>query len=48
MGFNLEMFFLELKDILSMRSVPAEEKVRILKILIEDSEKYARECGNIK
>jgi len=47
MGFNLEMFIEELKEILESDK-KASKKVKELAQRIQEGERYARECGQIK
>ena len=46
MGFSLELFFLELQEIVN-RDQKASKTVKQLKRLIDANEAYARECGQL-
>ena len=45
MGFSLKMFFEELQDVLNDPFLPESQKVEMLINIINDNQKYARECG---
>jgi len=44
MGFSLERFFEELKELLAVDINP-EDKLARMEVLVIESEKYAKECG---
>lgn len=46
MGFSLELFFEELKELLA-RDMKPKQKLKQLEQLITEAEKYARECNQI-
>lgn len=48
MGFNLEIFFEELEHLLDSQDVIPEQKIEILKALVDFNKHYAIECGYLK
>lgn len=48
MGFNLKMYFEELDELLSDGSKTEAEKLAAIAKHMEESRKYARECGQLR
>ena len=47
MGFSIEMFFNDLKEILNNKDIDEVDMLTELEECITNAEKYARECGLI-
>lgn len=47
MGFSLELFFEELKEIQDDRSIDEQDMLAKLEECINDARTYAKECGMI-
>ena len=47
MGFSIERFFEEMKELLA-RDMKPKQKQREIEALVYRAEKYAKECGQIR
>ena len=47
MGFSLEFFFKETREILDNAALTESEIAALIRVLLNEGEIYARECGQI-
>lgn len=47
MGFNLRMFFEEIQHLLDTEGISPEQKLEIVKALVDFNKQYAEQCGQL-